>query len=91
MSEQEVESLRNMGEVNNARSEEIEMLYKKSMGIVVIVASLAVALIVFLTNLGNGLKTAAGYSALSGGSIYLFGMAGRWMFWRDEEWENDEE
>jgi hypothetical protein len=70
------------------------MLKKRPMGLVVIGASLAVALIVFVSNLGSGLKTAASYSALSGGFIYLFGMAGRWMFWRDEkddEWEEDEE
>jgi len=75
-------------------TKEGKMLKRRPMGMFVIVASLGVALIVFLANLSSGLKTAAAYSALSGGFIYLFGIAGRWMFWRDEkddEWEEDEE
>jgi membrane associated rhomboid family serine protease len=70
------------------------MLKKRPMGIFVIVASLAVALIVFLANLGTGLKTAASLSAFTGGLLFLVGFAGRWMFWRDEgddDWEEDKE
>jgi len=66
------------------------MLKKRLMGTFVIVASLAVALIVFLSNLGEGLKTAAGFGVLSGGCIYLFGMMGRWMFWRHDDEDDDE-
>jgi len=65
----------------------------RGMGTIVVVASSVVSLIVFLSNLGEDLKTAVGFGVLSGGFIYLFGMLGRWMFWRHEgdEWEEDEE